>query len=200
MLLSESHKFIFIHIPKVAGNSIEEIFREYSYKNTNSKGKEFDQHIWAVRLRKELSADSYNRYFKFAFVRNPWDRWVSLYFYILQHPDNQFYESTKSYKDFNEFVKNEVDKIWRPQQNKFITDGDGKIIVDFIGKYETLAGDIKKICEILNLAQSSLPHKNSSSHKSYRLYYNEETKKLVEDHSRDDIRLFGYTFDDPGGR
>ena len=95
-------------------------------------------------------------------------------------------------KDFNEYL------VWRVNEDKklqkdFITSPNDEVIVDFIGRYEKLTEDFLHVCKVLNL-NASLPHLNKSSRRKYESYYNAETRRIVEEHFREDIELFGYTF------
>lgn len=194
MLLSQSHEFIFIHIPKVAGVSIEEFFLKYAVKNRGPNGEKFIQHSTARKIKAGLSPRVYDKYYKFAFVRNPWDRWVSLYFFILHKDTHVEHLRVKSFKDFDEFVEDSIER-GRTQQKNTLTDNNGKFIVDYIGRFETLSDDINHLCRILDIKNTSFPYMNRSRHRDYRSYYNERTKEMVAGHFKDDIRLFGYTFD-----
>jgi hypothetical protein len=98
-----------------------------------------------------------------------------------------------SMSGFEEYIE------WRVIEDKhlqkdFVTDENGDILVDFIGRYERLNSDFNQICKKLNI-QANLPHTNASVHRDYRTYYDEFTQKLVADHFAEDIDLFGYTFD-----
>lgn len=195
MLLSESHQFIFVHIPKVAGVSIETNFKEFAVNNKGSNGEKLIRHSIARQIRDTLPGDIFRNYFKFAFVRNPWDRWVSLYFFILQKTTHEEHERVKSFRNFDKFVVESINQK-RAQQINAITDENGKFLVDFVGRYETLVEDIHTVCRILNISKkTAFPYLNQSRHRDYRAYYSEETKRMVEEYFKDDIRLFGYTFE-----
>ena len=73
---------------------------------------------------------------------------------------------------------------------------DGKIAVDFIGKFENIQKDIKKITKILNLPKSkfSLPHEKKGNTKDYLNLYNKESKKLVQEIWEEEFKLFNYSF------
>jgi hypothetical protein len=95
-------------------------------------------------------------------------------------------------KGFDEYI------VWRVNEEKvlqkdFVTDSEGEMIVDFVGRYENLSKDFLKVCKILNI-NASLPHINKSSHMNYRSYYSAKTRSLVEENFSEDIELFGYTF------
>lgn len=207
MLLSYSHKFIFIHVYKVAGTSIKKSLEQYAKrpmmrrllnairlgsKVPYYKWRTFPSHIKADDLEKELPDKIYGNFYKFAFVRNPWEWQVSLYHHMLQRREHHQHKLIKSMKNFDEYI------VWRVNEDKvlqkdFITDLSGKIIVNFVGRFESLKDDFHHICNILKI-NASLPHLNASSHMHYHSYYNEETQRLVEENFSEDIELFGYTF------
>ena len=81
-------------------------------------------------------------------------------------------------------------------QYLFITNKQGKLVCDFIGRIENFKQDFKKICEKIDInAPKKYPHKRKSKRKKdYREYYDEETKKLVEERYKEDLKYFGYKF------
>jgi len=209
MLISHSHKFIFVHIYKVAGMSIRSALDEYASKpdilnrlfyklglkiaSPFQPCRMFPFHSRAELLKQGLPVEIYDTYYKFAFVRNPWDWQVSLYHFMLKDPTHFQYELIKSMSSFGDYID------WRVAEDKklqkdFVTDSNGALIVDFVGRYERIAEDFNNVCNKLNI-DATLPHINRSSHNDYRTYYDEKSRKLVEEHFIEDIELFGYTFD-----
>ena len=207
MLLSYSHRFIFIHNYRVAGTSIRKSLDKYvrkpllrrifgkiglGNKLSHHKWKTFPAHIKAKELRRILPADLYDTFYKFAFVRNPWDWQVSLYHYMLKNKSHRQHRLISAMKSFDEYL------VWRVNEGKvlqkdFVTDLEGTMIVDFVGRYENLSEDFLQVCNALNI-NASLPHINKSSHMNYRSYYSAETRSLVEENFSEDIELFNYTF------
>ena len=218
MLISYSHKFLFFHVPKVAGISIREALKAYVQEPEHFKiarpprtiGERPNPlyemwsstllHARAKDVRKELPGELYRNFFKFAFVRNPWDWQVSMYHFLLHETTNPRYPVVKALTGFEEYLEwvvatnNPYPKVATKFQKDILTDAEGNLLVDFVGRYETLEQNFRQICQTLKLAVS-LPHLNKTGHRDYRLYYTERTKCLLADHFKDDIELFGYTFD-----
>lgn len=79
-------------------------------------------------------------------------------------------------------------------QKEFLTDRDGKLMVDFVGRFENLQEDFRHVCKTIGI-ECSLPHVNRSQHVDYRTYYNDKTIQLVYEHFKEDIEMFGYAFE-----
>ena len=212
MLISHRHKFIFIHTYKVAGQSVTRALKEYadeppsslllskvlakfrvSWRPSSYKYRTFLDHVTASDLKAELPPKLYADFFKFAFVRNPWDWQVSLYHYALSRPNHHQYELIKSMSGFREYLFWRVEKD-KHLQEEFVTDSNGDVIVDYIGRLETLDHDFRNITKRIGV-QAELPHINKSKHEDYREYYDEEMAELIATHFARDIDRFGYTFD-----
>ena len=162
-----------------------------------------------------MSEKVYKDCFKFSFVRNPWDRLVSEYRY------RNFWKKF-SFRDFvlsNLPEENNYCDYFRhvmPQSDYLYSDS-GDLIVDYVGRFETLQEDFYKICDVIDFKNREIPHVNKSGLrkvkdrvkrkvgliKSYqkdfndfRCFYDDETASVVEGMYRKDIESFGYTFDD----
>ena len=163
------------------------------------------QHLNARAIRSRVGNDIFGDYFKFTFVRNPYERVVSTY-----HIRKKLLPGVKmSFRGFVQkrltgkqgfgawtFFRSKAEKALEDQfegQHDFISDAAGKILVDFVGKYENLCVDFKKVCDRLGL-KADLPVMNQSKHESYRNYYDAETRKAVEEVYKKDIEAFGYEF------
>jgi len=159
-------------------------------------------------------------YFKFAFVRNPWDRAVSRYFYVkanskkkerikryrnstfeeyVRDENNEFFLDTKRYAKSFPGRRVHLEKIMKkysPFENQldWITDENGKVLINFIGRFENLDRDFKTICQKIGIPPVSLKHTNKSKHKHYSKYYNKETRKIIAEKYCRDIEYFGYKF------
>lgn len=210
MLISHSKKFIFIHIYKVAGTSIGSALARYcdfsaKYKNPLKRisvaigkrhaiySKSYKAHISAQELKETIPEFIFNNYFKFAFVRNPFDWQVSLYEYARQNIMHPQHDLTLGFKSFDAYIEWRVDGNYQCQKD-FVFSHSGKLLVDFIGKLENLEDDMNKIYNAIGIKKICLPHKNASKRADYRSYYSSYSKELVEKTFADDINLFGYSF------
>jgi hypothetical protein len=218
MLLSPGKKFLFVHIAKTAGTSVRAalsrirmrdpyywlMFPAYKLSQaTNHKiGTKFPRHAHAIAAKEMLPKEFYDSLFKFAFVRNPWDLQVSSFHHI-QRERPQF---LGGHNNFTDFLKWKLDPHRQYQyhidtsidlQSNYVTGLDGELIVDFIGRYETLESDFERILTRIGEPNIRLPHKRkaSSRKKDYREYYSDTTAELVYNHFKRDIDLFGYKFD-----
>lgn len=184
-------EFLFIWINKTAGVSV-----------TNALGinKDLYNHYTAMELRDIFGATVFENKFKFCFVRNPWDKVVSEFRFRIWTHQNELTADTK----FREWVKLAyVDKIpkyhdWPKMflpQLEWITDEQGEIAVDFVGRFENLQKDFDRICAAIEIDRQPLRHENRSREvDSYRSYYDRETKDIVEKLFKADIDYFGYEF------
>ncbi|EAL3606222.1 alpha-2,3-sialyltransferase [Campylobacter coli] len=196
----DKYKCIFIHVPKVAGSSIERVI--------------YQTDRWLVGHRKAndymmFNKDRFESYFSFGFVRNPYDRVVSAYHYLRNGggtlgDEKWAKKNIYKYNSFKEFVldlKNiEIqNKIlnWMHfiPQYKFLCDNESNILVNFTGKFENLEEDFKKILKILN-RKDQLMHINKSNHVDYKNYYNDVMYKIVREIYRDDFEIFDYDLED----
>lgn len=196
MIISYSHQFIFVQVPKTAGGSIRNFLKDYddSYKMDSLAGK---HHMNALLIKNHLGEDIYKQFFSFSFVRNSWDWLVSLYHYILGQPSHPCYGDVKKLPNFDAFIDYEI-AAKEVRQANFITDENGNLMVDFVGRFETLNQDMNHLCQKLNIKAGSFPHRNKSNHDDYREYYNNRTRKLVSEYFKQDIDLFGFTFEGKG--
>jgi hypothetical protein len=149
----------------------------------------------------------FSEYFKFSFVRNPWDKLVSAFHFLkkggLTVSDKKWSDKNLSpYADFDAFVRNGIQRKeirafphFRPQSD-FICLSRGKPGVDFLGYFENLEEDFSYVCRRLNVNPPLLElNRNLSRKKDYRDYYTDETRRIVARFYADDIEMLGYSFD-----
>jgi chondroitin 4-sulfotransferase 11 len=162
-VFNRDYNVIFIHVPKTAGTSMER--REF----LGSGGHQTVHHF----RDQEGFADA----FTFAFVRNPWERYVSAW--------SQMNEGRPS-----EIVITAPVVHFRPQ-HEFICDENGEILVDFVGRYENLLVDWAYVCATLGVS-AELAHHRPGKHGPYHAYYTPETWEQLSAMYARDIEIFGY--------
>lgn len=190
----DQHQCIFVHITKSAGTSVAKaLFGELPY------------HYTATQYRVIFGRRDFSRYFKFAFVRNPWDRLYSAYSYLKgggwDAKDKAWAEQhLTGIDDFNQFVTEwltpaRLDShmhFW--PQSRFICDRRGRPLIDYLGYFETIADDFDQIRRRLHI-ETTLPHTNASERIGYRSAYSPEAVEAVARLYPEDIARFGYHFD-----
>jgi hypothetical protein len=154
----------------------------------------------------------YRDYFKFAFVRNPWDRLLSCYFDKtvreatppLQVPVNAAVE-LYSNMPFAEFVEavcripdKKADRHFR-SQHPTVYSPDGRLMADFVGRFETLQEDFARVAGEIGAPGLQLPERNQTysskrGSRHYRDFYDDRLKKLVHQRYVYDVEAFGYSF------
>jgi chondroitin 4-sulfotransferase 11 len=179
-------KILFVHIPKTGGTSIK------TTQFFKSKCEWF-LHDFAIKHQKE-NQDS------FCFVRNPYDRLVSAYFFIKNggirsKDDLERAKRVNKYPDFKTFCKhldefkNEMHFI---PQYKYVVNNDDNVIVKNILRFENINSDFSEFISKYNLKNNNLPIVNTSKHDHFNNYYDEETKNIVYNFYIKDFKLFNY--------
>jgi hypothetical protein len=207
-----------IHTAKTGGTSIRAALRYYKWTDPyrvplficsklsgltgHRLGVKFPRHAKAIAAKEMLPHEVFQRLFKFAFVRNPWDLQVSSYHHLRRERPHLI----EHLPDFDAFLRWKLDPE-RPyqfhldtsieRQSDYLIDLHGHIIVDFIGRYENLADDFAEACRRIGIRCPSLPHRRKAPERErdYRRYYDDALAELVAEHFRRDIELFGYSFD-----
>ena len=194
MIISDSHKFVFHHVPKTGGSSITAAIAPYC-RNYEGVVPLDDTPKWQMAFHQPdwmhqpvIEANSPSDYFSFAFVRNPFETVVSAW-------------NSEKFKYFDEFVDHEIytgiEIAARWTQFKYLTDDDGKIMVDYVGRYETLSENFYEVVGMIGIPLMILPKRNVTKnkvHDSYREYYSPVSRHLVERKYKKDLEFFGYEF------
>jgi len=185
-------KCVYIHIPKTAGTSIETCL-----KNENDINQVVGGHSTFQALMHYKETIMCNL-FTFTIVRNPYDRLLSAYKYMLKMETNEILgnEEIKKCENFKDFVMNYLDETTilsnmhlKPQYEFIVY--QGKISVDYIGKYEHLVKDWKVICKKLR-KDIILPWLNKSNTEHYSGFYDDEMKNKVKKLYYMDFTMFNY--------
>lgn len=181
MILTE-YRALFMHIPKTGGTSIERAF------GSKHETLMHAQHWRPKHFRAYLGVKKWNSYYKFVFVRNPWDRVVSHFFFYRDVQKILPRENT-----FLQYIRGQTEAPIVSQQYEFFEDNINNF--NFIGRFETLQKDYEQICKQIDAPYKTLGHYLNSKHRHYSYYYTKELQWLVEDLYREDIEIFGYKFE-----
>lgn len=184
-MINNKYKCIFIEVPKTGSTSIRSIIGcpEKPHKNI-------------IQIKNEIDKELFNQYYKFGFVRNPWDRVVSLY----KRKEGIQMADKMSFEEFVNWIQYSSDTSIHPLQHKYqidwFLDENGLVAVDFIGKFENLNSDWNKIQKVLGI-DVQLPHLNVNVDKKrhYSEYYTEKTKEIINNKFKKDIEYFDYEFE-----
>jgi hypothetical protein len=192
----KNKKLLFIHIPKTGGKSVKQALT----------GSDFE--VFPHTKFSQVPPFIRDQYFVAAFVRNPWARLVSTFFYLRQGGQNIFDEIKRSLiigeylNDFERFVKKELQEnsefllqqiLFTPQY-RFLVNEEGSLGVDYIGKVESFTKDFDSLCEIIGVQDVELPHHNKSNHSSYTEYYDSQMVSIVRELYHKDIEILEYEF------
>jgi hypothetical protein len=198
-MISHAHKFIFIHIPKTGGTSIEKVFKKQIKNNR--------KHLTFFQYENELKSEI-EKYFIFSVIRNPWDRLVSYWKYRQGKIHAPIDGKMNIFDDWLKFISSlNLDDLHGKTEKSNIPDfrmgldsqfnslinKQNKINVNLV-RFENLQNDFNTICDKIGIKRHHLPHKNKSRHKHYTEYYNEETKQIVAEKYAKDIKYFDYKF------
>ena len=195
-MICNKRKFIYIRVAKTGTSSIVDyLFPKKKYQhwkthlnkiNTKIKNWEnFDSnHYPLYKVKEVISNEKYNNYFKFSFVRNPYERCVSAWKY------NIIKGHTSPEKNLLQFVRNLGPNV----NSKYLNQYDFVNGCDYIGRFENLQKDFNIICDTIGIPKQQLPHVNKTKHKCYTEYYDDEIRELVTEKYAKDIEYFGYEF------
>ncbi len=208
-MISHEHRCIFIHIPKTGGTSLENLIWPADQHDEAHLARGFVdefhnkyqtgslKHLLARQVRQEVGAEIFERCFKFAFVRNPWDRAVSQYAYMATRPDLRRYVGLPDgacFKTWLDRTGRRRHVQWEPQVH-FLVDDEGRSLVDAIGRFENFEADARRVLASIGLHARTLRHDNASERVAYPHYYDAESREIVGERYAADIAAFGYRFE-----
>lgn len=212
---------LFVHIPKVAGQSMERVILDAVGLSWDRRGEllmrpNTDPGRGPPRLA-HLTAGEYRSLayvgerewaamYKFAFVRNPWDRLVSEFNF-------RTFARATSFREFvlerfptaadDDYATGEDHYRHVLPQSQFIHAENGRCLVDFVGRFERLEADFAIACRRVGLADHGLQHTNRArmaanaprrAHRHYTDYYDADTREFVAGYYAADIANFDYRF------
>ncbi len=201
MPISTKYRAIFVHVPKNAGTAVL-----HALDMSKNEG-----HVpwWKYE---QIDPRKWRTYFKFAIVRNPWERAVSNYVYARMqrsywhspdgstpykmHPDYETVQGLSFAQCIAQFSKLRHPG-WRPQSS-FICNAAGVNMMDFLCRHEQLDQDITYVCRKLGIKRELAKVNVSEKSGDWRSFYDPGTVEAVRRLYAEDIEQFGYQFPDSG--
>jgi hypothetical protein len=203
-MLSIQKKFLFIHVPKTAGNSIQNVLKHYSedsivclnplqdgierFEVRNKSFSNINKHSSLFDYYQVLSPDFFHCLYKFAVIRNPWERMISYFF--SPHRQTQGWNR-------DEFV-NLLQKV--PTMFYYLnTCGlpSSTPEINFVMRFESLKEDFRQVAQILQLKNANLPILNKSNREDYWKYYDSQLVNMVAHKYAAEIEYASYCFSKP---
>ncbi len=217
---SDQYRLIYYSVPKVACTTIKTCMAKLD--NVETKDLGVHQKNTAIKRLtiKASNAACYADYYRFSFVRNPWDRLFSCYKNKVYDPPRFFPKSNPYYNEkgeFKDFIRRYGNLKFKDMQFEDFVDFvigipdyrcDPHFLpqhyffelkkLDFIGRFENFQSDmrivLKRIAPDFDASEIISEKKQRSSPGNYKDAYDDQTRKLVAQKYEQDIELFGYTF------
>jgi hypothetical protein len=206
MIISTLHKFVFVAIPKTGTHAVRQALREHMGPQDMEQVGLFVQrslpipalaqighgHITLEQLRPHVKAEAWDSFFKFAFVRNPFDRFVSYCAFITREGD-EFEDDPKAVMR-DVLADPPLDHILFHPQHKFITDASGGVLADYVGRVEEMQESYDEISSRIGIPTATLEKVNATKRRNYREYFDDQLIEGVAKLYARDLELFGYEF------
>jgi hypothetical protein len=206
MIVSALHKFIFVAIPKTGTHAVRQALRKHlGPQDIEQVGlfvqKQFPMpelarlqhgHLSLAQVQPYLRPDAWSSCFKFAFVRNPFDRFIS-YCAFVTRDDGEFERDPQ--RVMREIIDHPPHQhvLFQPQHT-FVTDAAGALLSDYVGRVEEMQQSYDEICARIGIPTATLEKVNASMRRDYREYFNQELIDGVARLYARDLELFDYEF------
>ena len=206
MIISKAHKFVFTAIPKTGTHSVRRALREHMASDDLEQVGLFIKrafpipelarighgHITLAQLQPHMKPEEFANFFKFAFVRNPFDRYVSYCSFVTREVGD-FDRDPQQVMRF--FLANPPwhHILFRPQF-EFIAADAGSLLTDYVGRVEQMQQCYDEIAARIGIPSAKLDVVNSTRRSDYRQYYDQALIDGVANLYARDLELFGYEF------
>lgn len=205
MIYAESQKFIFFAVPKTGTHSVREALRPHlssaDWEQQLRYGEQLSPlpeiaainhgHVSYQQLSSVVGPETLSRFFRFAFTRHPYDRFVSVCAFLARTDPSYKHNPT-------EWMKNALkrpqfcNRVLVASQHALLSDDNGALGLDFVGRYESLQVDFNAICDRLKLPKVALAHRNSSEHDSYEQLLDNGLRDALWERYEQDFLSFNY--------
>lgn len=207
MIVSHRHRFVFAAVPKTGTHSVRQALRAHlGPEDIEQVGlfvnKRFPfedlaairhGHLGLAQVRPYLGEEAFASYFKFAFVRNPFDRFVS-YCAFMTRNQGSFEQDPRGVMHEILFGLRPLQHILFRPQHELLVDAEGRLLADFVGRVEDMQASYDEACDRIGIGREQLGQVNNSRRGDYRQYYDPQLVAGVEALYQRDIEMFGYRF------
>lgn len=209
MIVSHRHRFIFAAVPKTGTHAVRQALREQmGDEDVEQVGLFVDKrfpwadlaaiqhgHLSLRQVRPYLGEAAFGGYFKFAFVRNPFDRFVSYCAFMLRGGDLFQQRPREVMRHFLFGDPPEHHILFQPQASVLAGEDGEPLLTDAVGRVEDMQGSYDAICARIGVASRPLDRVNGSRRDDYRRYYDQALIDGVAARYAQDLELFGYDFE-----
>jgi hypothetical protein len=194
LLISSSHAFLFVAVPKTATSSVEDALAPY---RDSQRELTLGKHALAMEFVELFSPEALDALFKFGFVRNPYTWMYSWYRYRqrrhLANPGHRHHDRYAGGKSFDEFMQSYNEGQIFMKQSDFLYSHNDELLVDFVGRYENIQADFDHISQRLALPEIPLEQVNVSSGASFSPeQISPQSRAIINSDFQRDFELFDY--------
>jgi hypothetical protein len=211
MIVSHRHRFIFAAVPKTGTHAVRQALREQMGEEDLEQVGLFVNrrfpwadlaaiqhgHLSLRQVRPYLGEDAFGGYFKFAFVRNPFDRFISYCAFMLRGGEVFQQRPRDVMRHFLFEAPPEDHILFQPQSSLLVGEDGRTLLADGIGRVEDMQASYDAICARIGIPSRPLDRVNGSRRGDYRRYYDQMLIDGVAERYARDLELFGYAFEGP---
>lgn len=206
MIVSTLHKFVFAAIPKTGTHAVRQALREHLGPQDMEQVGLFVQkkfpvpalaqlghgHITLEQLRPYVQPEAWASFFKFAFVRNPFDRFISYCAFITRDGDEFDRDPQAVMRDV--LADPPLDHVLFQPQHSFVADPSGALLTDYVGRVEQMQASYDEIAARIGIPTATLERINTTNRRNYRDYYDAPLIEGVAKVYARDLEYFSYEY------
>ena len=205
MVVSHRHRFVFFAVPRTGTHAIRTALRpllgnedwqqaalgSHARLPVPTLARLGHGHISLRQLQASIAEHIWRRYFKFAIVRNPYDRYVSVCA-MLNKRNPGYAGNERAFMKRALAIRRFQQRLLVRPQTELLVDAAGGLGMDFIGRFETLQQSFDEACRQIGIRPPPLAAANATEHSAFETYYDDELGRMVADFYRCDFEMLGY--------
>ena len=205
MIVSHRHRFVFVAVPRVATRALRQaltmqldamdwqqqnLFAAHRLPVADLAAAEHG-HLSVRDIRPRLPEELWQSYLKFAFVRDPFERFVDTFLSLEAADEQEPVAVAARMKRALGTERFRRRRLTLPQSH-FLVDEEDRVATDFLGRFETLDASWRQLCTRLGLPAVPLARRREPERRDWAHYYDAELAGMVADYYRNDLQNFGY--------